>query len=567
MAKTKFAKSAATAALLFGGLALVACGGGGGGGGTTPTPIGTSPPPPPPPPPTSQGPTWTQGVFEPSADFINRCETPRTGTDIEGNTFPDVAGSLLEELFWLRSWTNETYLWNDEVTDQDPNGFSNRVTYFNQLRTFATTPSGESRDDFHFSEPTTEFLERRNSTASAGYGIDFVVFSNSVPRDFRVRYTEPNSPASAQSNGITNFVRGTKILEVDGVDLVNVTGTAAVNTLNAGLFPASPGETHTFVVQDPGAATTRTVTVNSANITEQPVNRTTTVDTGTGRVGYILFNTFSPFSSEQDIANAITAMDNQGVTDLVLDLRYNGGGLLTVASQLAYMIAGPTRTSGRTFELLRFNDDAGNTNPVTGEFNGPLPFQSTGVGFSLANGTPLDDLDLNRVFILATEGTCSASEAVINGLRGIDVEIILIASPGGETPVADTCGKPFGFYPQDNCGETYYTIQFQGVNDKGFGDYTDGFIPDNSTASFGVRVDGCVVADDFSKELGDPTEAMFAAALNFRDTQTCPAAPPETSAPVAVASVSSKTSLGAVATTPMTPAEAFVSANRDMTRP
>ena len=567
MAKSKWEYGAAIVALFVGGLSLAACGGGGGGGSAAPTLTTVSPPPPPPPPPASQGPTWTQGVFEPANAFENRCAAPRSGTDIEGNTFPDLAGSLLEELFWLRSWTNETYLWNDEVTDQDPNGFSNRVTYFNQLRTFATTPSGESRDDFHFSEPTTEFLERRNSTASAGYGLNFVVFSDTVPRDFRVRYTEPNSPASAQNSGITNFVRGTRILEVDGVDLVNATSASDVNTLNAGLFPSNANESHTFVVQDPGAASTRTVTITSADISVQPVNRTTTVDTGTGRVGYILFNTFSPFSSEADIANAITAMSNQGVTDLVLDLRYNGGGLLTVASQLSYMIAGPARTNGRTFELLRFNDDAGNTNPVTGAFNSPIPFRNTGAGFTLANGVPLDDLNLNRVFVLATERTCSASEAVINGLRGIDVEIILIASPGGETSTADTCGKPFGFYPEDNCGETYYTIHFLGVNDKGFGDYTDGFIPNISRASFGVRVAGCVVADDFSKELGDPTEAMFAAALDYRANQTCPTPAPETGAPASVPMVSSKTAIGTVATSPMTPAEDFLSTNRDMTQP
>ena len=259
----------------------------------------------------------------------------------------------------------------------------------------------------------------------------------------------------------------------------------------------------------------------------------------------------------------MTDMSNAGVTDLVLDLRYNGGGLLTVASQLAYMIAGPTRTNGKTFELLQFNANAGNTNPVTGAFNAPIEFTNTGVGFSLANGTPLDDLDLNRVFILATAGTCSASEAVINGLRGIDVEIIMMGSPGSATPGGNTCGKPFGFYPTDNCGETYYTIQFQGVNDKGFGDYTDGFIPGNSTAAFGERVSGCVVSDDLSKELGDPTEAMLAAALDYRANGTCPAASPKVTPDLVV----TKATPGMVASTPLTAEENFLANSRDMTQP
>ncbi len=561
MARSKVATIFKTVALIAGSTVLAACGGGGGGGSTAP-PTAVSPPPPPP-PPTSQGPSWTQNVFQASSMFKDQCQAPRSGVDIEGNAFPDQAGTLLEELFWLRSWTNETYLWNNEVTDRDPAGFSNRVTYFDQLKTTAVTSSGEDKDDFHFSESTEDFLERRNSAASSGYGLSLIVFSNTIPRDYRVRYTEPNSPAAQIVSGQPNFVRGSRILEVDGVSLVNGGSQADVDALNAGLFPPNAGETHSFTIQDPGAATSRTVSVTSADIAQQPVNRTAVINTPTGNVGYILFNTFSPFSSEADIANAITTMDNAGVTDLVLDLRYNGGGLLTVASQLAYMIAGPARTNGKTFELLQFNADAGNTNPVTGAFNSPIEFRSTGAGFTLAAGTPLDDLNLNRVFVLATEGTCSASEAVINGLRGIDVEIVLFGSPGGATPGGNTCGKPFGFYPTDNCGQTYYSIQFQGVNDKGFGDYTDGFIPGNSTASFGERVSGCIVSDDLSTELGDPTEAMLAAALDYRATGNCPTVTPKVTPEIVVA----KGTPGAVASTLMSPEETFLANNRDMTQP
>jgi hypothetical protein len=226
-----------------------------------------------------------------------------------------------------------------------------------------------------------------------------------------------------------------------------------------------------------------------------------------------LFNTFSPFSSEREISEAITLMKNGGVSDLVLDLRYNGGGLLAVASQLSYMVAGNGRTAGRTFEQLRFNAAAGSRNPVTGQANNPVPFYAQALGFSVTEGVALPSLNLPRVYVLTTSGTCSASEAVINGLRGIGVEVVLI---GGKT-----CGKPFGFYPQDNCGETYYTIQFQGVNDVGFGDYADGFIPNNSPEAFGVRVPGCVANDDYDRELGDPSEALLSTALQYRSTGSC----------------------------------------------
>jgi carboxyl-terminal processing protease len=108
------------------------------------------------------------------------------------------------------------------------------------------------------------------------------------------------------------------------------------------------------------------------------------------------------------------------------------------------------------------------------------------------------------VFILAGPGSCSASESIINGLRGIDVQVVLV---GG-----NTCGKPFGFTAKDNCGISYFPIEFQGVNAKGFGDYANGFAPT------------CAVADDLSRQLGDPSERMLAAALSYRTTGSCPVA-------------------------------------------
>lgn len=522
MAKIAVSKMVLLGALIVTSPALVGCSGGGGGGSSVSTPTTVTPPPPPPPPVSTGDPTFTPGVFEAASTFKDRCEVPRTGVDIEGNAFTDRAGSTLIENFWLRSWTHETYLWPDEVEDRDPGDFDNRLDYFSILRTTATTPSGEDRDDFHFSEPTEDFLERRNSAASASYGVSFVSFSSSVPRDFRVRYTEPNSPASEVVNGVANFTRGARILEVDGVDLINATSQSAVDTLNAGLFPATPGETHTFLVEDVGSSTERLITLTSENISTSPVNRMSTIDTPTGKVGYILFNTFSPFSSEEQIANAMADMKAEGVNDLILDLRYNGGGLLAVAGQLSYMIAGDAATSGRTFELLRFQAAAGNRNPVTGAINSPIPFYDTGLGFSLADGTPLESLDLPRVFILSTERTCSASEAVINGLDGIDIEVVLI----GDT----TCGKPFGFYPTDNCGETYYTIQFQGTNDKGFGDFTDGFAPQDEASVFPVKLSGCSASDDYSNELGDVNEGLLATALSYRANDACPSTSPSATA-------------------------------------
>ncbi|MGZ3297604.1 MAG: S41 family peptidase [Asticcacaulis sp.] len=498
--------------------ALTSCGGGGGGGGGTayspPASGGTGTT-------TTGGSTsgWVSGVYAASSTYKDKCQTPRTGVDSQGTAFTDKAGTLLDEKNWLRSWTHETYLWNTEVADGDPAlSAGTAVDYFNTLKTNAITASGKAKDYFHFSEPTADYLARANSAATASYGASFAILSSTVPRDVRVTYTDAGTPADTVVGGQTNLIRGTQILSVNGIDLVNGgTTQAQVNALNDGLFPPTAGVTNTFTVRDPGSSTIRTITLTSQNLVSKPVNRTRFVTDGAGnKVGYILFNTFSPYSSESDIVTAMQAAQSANVKDLVLDLRYNGGGLLAVASELGYMVAGDTRTAGKTFDKLTFNAAAGALNPITGKVNSPEPFYNSAVGFSVTSGTPLPALNLPRVFVLTTDETCSASEAVINGLRGVGVDVVQI---GGKT-----CGKPYGFYPQDNCGTTYYTIQFQGVNDMGFGDYADGFIPANSTSSTGVKISGCAVADDYSHELGDSSEALLSAALGYGVTGTCPAA-------------------------------------------
>ena len=167
-----------------------------------------------------------------------------------------------------------------------------------------------------------------------------------------------------------------------------------------------------------------------------------------------------------------------------------------------------------------FNDKNPSRNPVTGEALTPTPFWSTTQGFA-GTGTsnqPLPTLDLNNVYIITGPGTCSASESIINSLRGVGVNVYLIGST--------TCGKPYGFYPTDNCGTTYFSIQFRGENAAHFGDYTDGFSPANTPTSPGTTLPGCSVADDFTHAMGDANETRIATALSFRSSnnQTCPAA-------------------------------------------
>ena len=447
---------------------------------------------------------WQAGVFLPSSTFDDLCAAPRSGT-------ADRRGTATDENNWLRAWTHELYLWYGEVADRDPAQYTTE-NYFPLLRSAATTASGQPKDKFHFTYDTDVWLQLSQGGISAGYGAEFAVLAGTPPRRIVVAFTEAGSPAASQ------LQRGDEILQVDGADAINGSTQAIVDTLNAGLFPDTAGEAHTFMVRST-AGGTRTVIITSANVTHQPVPLVTTFNTTSGQVGYIQFNDHIA-TAETPLRNAISLLDNANVTDLILDLRYNGGGYLDLASELAYMVGNTTLTSGRTFEKIVFNDKHPSRNPVTGENLTPTPFHSTTQGWpgQAPSGQPLPSLNLNSVYIITGPGTCSASESIINALRGVNVTVYLIGST--------TCGKPYGFYPTDNCGTTYFTIQFRGENAANFGDYTDGFSPANTSGVRGTPVPGCSVADDFAHALGDPTEGRIAAALNFRasNNQTCPAA-------------------------------------------
>lgn len=451
--------------------------------------------------------TYTPGVFPASSSLDGMCVSPRSGTDPStGRPYIDVSGTTTTEKNWLRSWTNELYLWYSEVPDLDPGTTLAVDAYFDRLKTSATTPSGNDKDRFHFTYPTTEWIALSESGQSAGYGAQFALIASTPPREVVVAYTDPGTPATG-----AGLARGTRILAIDGVDVVNANDQASVNTLNAGLFPAAAGQSHSFTVQDVGSPTQRSVNLTSAIITSTPVQGVKTLSSGSGLVGYMLFNDHIA-TAESGLVNAINSLKSSNVVDLVLDIRYNGGGYLDIASELAFMVGG-NATTGKAFERLQFNSKHTTQNPVTGGALTPIPFHSTARGFSVTSGQALPTLNLPRVYVLTGPGTCSASESIINGLRGANVQVIQIGST--------TCGKPYGFYPTDNCGTTYFTIQMRGVNEQNFGEYPDGFSPVNTLANTGEPVPGCSVADDFTHPLGDITEGRLASALFYRQNGTC----------------------------------------------
>ena len=470
---------------------LAACGGGGGGGDGG----DTNPNPPP-----DTG--WQPGVFLDESTYALRCATPGNSINIFADGCPsvqDVQGTVLDENNFLRSFSNRTYLWYDEIVDRDPSLYADPLEYFDLLKTTALSPTGAPKDKFHFTQDSQAYCQLAQGGVSAGYGATWSIIAASPPRQIIVAYTEPNTPATA--NGI---LRGAEILEVDGVAVVD----GSADALNAGLFPSELGESHTFTVLDPGSAVPRLVTMSSQEITLAMVQNTQVINTPTGDVGYMTFNLHRA-PAEQELIEAINTL--QGVDDLVLDIRYNRGGFLAIASQVAFMIAGDA-TLGRTFETLQFNDKYPITDPITGQPIEPVPFYDETLGFSVPAGEPLPTLNLSRVFVLTGSNTASASEAIMNGLRGIGVELIQIG--------ATTRGKPYGWYAQENCGTTYSTIQFRGVNDANYGDYTDGFTP-SAVDDGEANVLGCQVADDLSQQLGNPAENRLEVALAYQAGQGC----------------------------------------------
>ena len=449
------------------------------------------------------------GQFLPASTFAAQCRTPRTGTDPSTQQpYPDVQGETVDENNWLRSWSNDTYLWYAEIVDRDPALYDDPLAYFDLLKTPNRTPTGASKDRFHFTFGTTEWIALSQSGVSPGYGATWSIITGSPPREAAVAYTDPDTPASR-----AELSRGARIVSIDGIDFVNANDAASLERLNTALYPSSAGETHTFEFRDAGSTATYSTELTSEITTSTPVQHVGTVTSPAGAtVGYMLFNDHIR-TAETGLIEAVRTFESVpgGIEDLVIDLRYNGGGFLYIASQLAYMVAGDVPTTGRPFEELRFNDKHTETDPVTGERLEPIPFINQTI--ASPSGRPLPALNLPRVFVLSGGNTCSASESFMNSLRGVDIEVIQIGQR--------TCGKPYGFYPTDNCGTTYFTIQFQGVNAKGFGDYGDGFMPNQGANGTDSELPGCLAADDFNHALGDPAEARLASALRFRDSSTC----------------------------------------------
>jgi carboxyl-terminal processing protease len=311
--------------------------------------------------------------------------------------------------------------------------------------------------------------------------------------DLRIKYVYPNSPASA-----AGIKRGYQIIKMNGSTNLTYDGSGPNVTFVSNAFFSSPSITMTLQRAN---GTTFNVSLNTASYTTNPVIKDTIVNTTNNKkVGYMVFNQFTTLANSKTfIDDAFTYFTTNNITDLVVDLRYNGGGAVETARYLDNYIVPPAKT-GTTMYTAYFNAKLqADQDPLlrkiyainNGDF---LPANNT-VAFA-KKGT----LDLSHVFFIVTGSTASASELVINNLfPEMNVQLI------GTT----SYGKPVGFFAIPINVYQLYLPEFETKNSAGIGGYYTGMTPG------GAGYPGFYDFDDLTKDFGDPTEVLFAHALSY----------------------------------------------------
>ena len=381
--------------------------------------------------------------------------------------------SVPDQNAWLRGYMDQSYFWYALAPRPDPAAFGTLQDYFDAslFAGDATFPA----DRYSYYQTTESFNRFFGAGQTLGYGL-FVAGVEVEGRPdlpLRVRYIEPQSSAAAQG-----LLRGEQIVSINGRPASELIANDDFEVLS----PANTGDLLQLVVR--GSGGDRSVTLTAAVYALTPVTNARVVTSPLGRrMGYVAIKDMID-QVNAPLDAAFRSFKSQGVTEVVLDLRYNGGGFVRTGGDVASYVGG-SRTSGQDYVRLLYNDQQSN-------FNSTVRF-----------GNPSAALGLARVYVLTGPRTCSASEQVINGLSPF-VQVVQI----GDT----TCGKPVGFLAQDNtCGSTFSVVNFEGVNGLNQGRYFDGLGPT------------CSVADDLDRALGDPDEGLLAAARQHADTGVCPA--------------------------------------------
>jgi carboxyl-terminal processing protease len=371
---------------------------------------------------------------------------------------------------WLRDYMNDQYLWYNQQGTPDV-AATTPAQYFDSLLFVPL-------DRYSFSQSSADFAAFFGLGQTMGYGYA-LAWADTAQTVLKVRLVEPQSPI-----GRAGLRRGDTVVSIDGY-----TPEQIVN----GLPPraTTAGVARKFVVVD-AAGRQQTFNVSSAVYPLSPVLDARVLAAPNGaKVGYLAYQEFIT-SGADAVGAAFDRFAVEGITELVLDLRYNGGGSTTQARNLASLAAG-SALNGKVFADYRFSAKNADSN-FTQPFNALFAARA-----SARPSTPLENL--RRVFVITSGSTASASELLINGLRAF-MPVVTVGST--------TFGKPYGFLPRDACGITYNAVNFVTANAVGFSDYSAGFAPT------------CAVADDLSRQFGDPAEERTAAALHYISGGACP---------------------------------------------
>ena len=373
---------------------------------------------------------------------------------------------MADQRAWLRDYMTDQYFWYAQ--QGTPNeGATSMSQYFSSLLAVGL-------DRYSGSQSTAQFLQLNQDGKSLGYGYQ-LAWADAAQTQLRFRLVEPLSPL-----GLAGVRRGDLVIRIDGFTASQIAAGALASTTSAGI----PRQ---FLLADP-VLTQRTLTVYSAEYAISPVLDASVLTAANGaKVGYLVYQEFNATGAAA-LAAAINTFRVAGISELVLDLRYNAGGSTTQARNMASLVGGAA-LNGQVFAQYRFNNKHSSSNVVQ-------TFTAS-VGTLLA--TPL--AGLRRVVVIASGGTASASEMVINGLKPY-LPVVLIGST--------TYGKPFGSQPRDSCGTTYSAINIEISNAQGSANFTQGFVPT------------CAMSDDVTKPWGDPAELRTAAALTYIATGLCP---------------------------------------------
>jgi carboxyl-terminal processing protease len=382
----------------------------------------------------------------------------------------DLAAPInLEVQDFIWKGLNLYYLWQAEVPNLSDDRFANQ----DQLNVFLTGyPVPEDLFDAlrvdksidRFSWIVSDYLELEQALGgiSKNDGVEFglVYKPGSTTEIFGyVRYIIPNSDASSK-----DIERGAIFYGINGTQLTvsNYQSLLAADAYTLNLADYASGA---ITPNGESVALTKTV------LAENPILINKVITSGPHRIGYLMYNGFyAEYDSE--LNNAFATLNSEGVTDLVLDLRYNSGGSVLTATRLASMITG--QYTGQVFAKQQWNEK------INSYFESEDPELLRNNFTDKIGSTAITSLNLTKIYILTTKSSASASELVINGLKPyMDVVQIGDVTTGKNVGSVTLYDSPtFG---KDNRNPNHrYAMQpivLKIVNADGFGDYFNGLTP------------------------------------------------------------------------------------------